>query len=315
MNPGVREVFRLRRPADPGGAGVPGRPRVPGGRDARHAVPGRGRDGAPLRDAPQRARHPALPPHRAGAPSEAPGRGRRGPRLRDRPDLPERGRLDPAQPRVHHARVLSGVRRLRGPDGADRVPVRGAGPEAHRRARAHLSGRADRPDPALAATPLPGRGGRGDRARAVRARRPGARPGGGAGGGGAAGRRRGRLGLGRRHARLPDVEGRVRDLRRADAGPADLRHRLPDGALAARAAEAGRPEPRRPVRAVRRPDGDGERVLGAQRPARAAAAVRAAAPRSGGRRRGGPPAWTRTTSARWSTACRRPPARGSGSTG
>ncbi len=41
-------------------------------------------------------------------------------RLRDRPLLPQRGHLHPAQPRVHDARVLLGVRDVRGPDGLHR---------------------------------------------------------------------------------------------------------------------------------------------------------------------------------------------------
>ena len=45
---------------------------------------------------------------------------RHGARLRDQPQLPERGHLDAAQPRVHDAGVLPGVRGLPGPDGDDR---------------------------------------------------------------------------------------------------------------------------------------------------------------------------------------------------
>ena len=41
-------------------------------------------------------------------------------RLRDQPQLPERGDLDAAQPRVHDARVLPGLQRLPGADGDDR---------------------------------------------------------------------------------------------------------------------------------------------------------------------------------------------------
>ena len=106
---------------------------------------------------------------------------------------------------------------------------------------ADLPGGADRPDAAVAAPPVPRRGGRGrsgsaaaelrDRERVRAAAREAARR---------ARARRGRLGLGRGDARLPDVEGRVRDVRRADARPADLRHRLPDRAVAAGAPEAGR---------------------------------------------------------------------------
>ena len=41
-------------------------------------------------------------------------------RLRDQPQLPQRRHLDAAQPRVHDARVLPGLRRVPGPDGAHR---------------------------------------------------------------------------------------------------------------------------------------------------------------------------------------------------
>ena len=89
------------------------------------------------------------------------------------------------------------------------------GADADRRARAHLPGGADRPRAAVAASPVSRRGGRGHRGRPGRAARPGAGQGGSAGGGGPARARRGGLGLGRRDARLPDVEGPVRDVRRA----------------------------------------------------------------------------------------------------
>ena len=51
-------------------------------------------------------------------------------------ELPERGRVDPAQPRVHDARVLPGVRRLPRADGDDRGAHR-----LHRRARRPASRR------------------------------------------------------------------------------------------------------------------------------------------------------------------------------
>ena len=87
-----------------------------------HPIPGGG-GGPTLRDPPQRARHRPLPAGCAGAVPEA-SRGRRArARVRDQPQLPQRGRLHPAQPRVHDAGVLPGVRGLRGDDG----PHRGAG--------------------------------------------------------------------------------------------------------------------------------------------------------------------------------------------
>ena len=62
----------------------------------------------PFRHAPQRARPAALPAGGAGAVPEAAGRRRDGAGLRDQPQLPQRGDLDPPQPRVHDARVLRG---------------------------------------------------------------------------------------------------------------------------------------------------------------------------------------------------------------
>ncbi len=73
-----------------------------------HPIPGR-RGGAAVRDPPQRARHGSLPAHRARAVPEAAGRRRPREGVRDQPQFPQRGHLDPAQPRVHDARVLRGV--------------------------------------------------------------------------------------------------------------------------------------------------------------------------------------------------------------
>ena len=137
-----------------------------------------------------------------------------------------------------------------------------------------LPGRDDRPDAALAAARLSRRGGRSGGASAPRHPRPGRAPRGGPRRRRAREPRRRRLELERGHTDLPDVEGRVRDVRRADARPADLRRGLPDRAVAAGAPEARRPEPGRSVRAVRCPDGDGERLLRAERPRRAAPPLR-----------------------------------------
>ena len=87
--------------------------RLPRGRDAGAAAAVRRRGGAAVRDAPQRARHAAVPAHRGRAVSQAARRRRVRPRVRDRPRLPERGHRPDAQSRVHDARVLRGVRRLR----------------------------------------------------------------------------------------------------------------------------------------------------------------------------------------------------------
>ena len=51
---------------------------------------------------------------------ETAARRRDGPRVRDWPQLPQRGHLAEAQPGVHHARGVPGVRRLRNDDGAAR---------------------------------------------------------------------------------------------------------------------------------------------------------------------------------------------------
>ncbi len=71
--------------------------------------------------------------------------------------------------------------------------------------------------------------------------------------------------------------------RGATASAADVRRRLSRGDLAALEDEAGRPEHRRPLRAVHRTDGGRERVLRAERPRRAGGEV----PRAGERARQG----------------------------
>ena len=75
---------------------------------------------AAVRHASQHARHGAVPPDRAGALPEAARRRRAREGVRDQPQLPERGDLDAAQPRVHDDGVLRGVRRLPGADADDR---------------------------------------------------------------------------------------------------------------------------------------------------------------------------------------------------
>ena len=66
--------------------------------------------GAPVPHAPQRARHAALVAYRARAALEALARGWPGAGVRDRTRVPERGTVHSSQPRVHDARVLSGLR-------------------------------------------------------------------------------------------------------------------------------------------------------------------------------------------------------------
>ena len=123
LAPRVRDA-QPRRRGDPR---VHDRARVPRGRDADDAADRRRRAGAAVRDASQRARHGPVPAHRARAVSEAADRRRPRAGLRDQPQLPERGDLDAAQPRVHDAGVLPGLRRLPGPDGDDRGAARDGG--------------------------------------------------------------------------------------------------------------------------------------------------------------------------------------------
>ena len=80
-------------------------------RDARAAAHPRWRAGPPVPDPHERLRPTDDAPHRAGAEPQEGRRGRRGQGLRDRPDLPQRGSRLHAQPGVHDARGLRGVRR------------------------------------------------------------------------------------------------------------------------------------------------------------------------------------------------------------
>ena len=89
---------------------VHARPRLSRSRNADDAAPARRRRGAAVQDASQRARHPALPAHRAGAVPQAPARRRVHQGLRAQPQLPQRRHQPAAQPRVHDARGVRGVR-------------------------------------------------------------------------------------------------------------------------------------------------------------------------------------------------------------
>ena len=109
----------------------------------------------------------------------------------------------------------------------------------------------------------------------------------------------------------------ARQVRRAETDQADVRGRLPEGALAA---GAGAPRPagrRRALRGLRRGDGDRQRLQRADRPRRAARALPRPGPDRHPQRRGGrDDALRRVISCRRSSrACRRPVASGSGSTG
>ena len=108
----------------------------------------------------------------------------------------------------------------------------------------------------------------------------------------------------------------LRRARRAAPHPADVHHRLPRRALAAREAPPRQARADGALRADLQRQGALQRVLRAERPARPARALRGAGPpRAGRRRRGRPRRSTRTTSARSNTACRRRPASASASTG
>ena len=97
----------------------------------------------------QRARHRALSPHRAGAVSQAPHRCRSREGVRDRPGVPQRGLVDAAQPRVHDARALRGLRRL--PHDAARTEdlIAGAAQAAARHHEGGVGRAADRPHAAV----------------------------------------------------------------------------------------------------------------------------------------------------------------------
>ena len=162
----------LRRPGgEPRGArGVPqaerdraqhsqlsGCPRVPRGGDADAARDRRRRRGQAVQDPPQRARPRSQHADRARAAPQAAGRRQLRPGLRDRPQLPQRGAVAPAQPRVHDAGVLPGLRDLRRPDGAHRDAVPRALPRDRRRRGDHLSGPEGQLRRRLAAHPDEGR--------------------------------------------------------------------------------------------------------------------------------------------------------------
>ena len=121
------------------------RARLPRGRDAGAAAALRRRARAAVHHAPQRARPGPLPAHRARALPEAADRRRPRAGLRDRQGLPQRGHLAQAQPRVHDARVVRGVRGLQ----RDRRRARGAASRSWR-ARSGYDGD-DRPLAAVAA--------------------------------------------------------------------------------------------------------------------------------------------------------------------
>ena len=100
------------------------------GRDAGPAAALRRRAGAAVHHPPQRPRPRPLPADRDRALPQAPDRRRDRARLRARQGLPQRGDLVQAQPRVHDARVVRGLRRLRRRRRAAREPGRRGRPSA-----------------------------------------------------------------------------------------------------------------------------------------------------------------------------------------
>ena len=92
---------------------LPARPRrLRRGRDSGAAAAVRRRAGPPVHHPSQRARPRSLPADRHRAVPEAADRRRARAGLRARQGLSQRGRLVQAQPRVHDARVVRGLRRL-----------------------------------------------------------------------------------------------------------------------------------------------------------------------------------------------------------
>ena len=120
---GEPPALRRPRPHDHRDPPLARRPRLRRGRDPGPAAALRRRPGAALHHPPQPARPRPLPADRDRALPEAAGGRRHRPGLRARQGLPQRGRLAQAQPRVHDARVVRGLRRLR----EDRPRPRAAG--------------------------------------------------------------------------------------------------------------------------------------------------------------------------------------------
>ena len=142
-----RAIFATRARDDLRDPPLARRARLRRGRDPGPAAALRRRAGPALHHPPQPARPRLLPADRDRALPEAARRRRHRPRLRARQGLPQRGRLPQAQPRVHDARVVRGLRRLRqdrARPGADGRRGRRAGARDHR-------GRARRGDDRLRA--------------------------------------------------------------------------------------------------------------------------------------------------------------------
>ncbi len=205
--------------------------------------------------------------------------------LRDQPQLPQRGHLDAAQPRVHDAGVLPGVCQRRGPDAALRGAALGPRARGDREPPDAVGIRDDRLDAAVSAADDARGGGR------VLARRP-------------AGSRRdaedldseekllaaaARFGV-EKPERFAGRKGKLlAELFEAVGEPRLIQPtflcEFPTEISPALAAQAGPAGMGRPIRALRGRHGDRQRVLGAQRPGRTGGPIPAA---DGGPRQGGP---------------------------
>ncbi len=109
-NPDVKQVFLKRNKLVRFIRDFLDGARLRRGGDPDDAPAGVRRGGPPVHHPPQRAGHRSVHADRAGAVPQAPGGRRHRARLRDQPQLPQRGHRHPAQPRVHDARVLPGLR-------------------------------------------------------------------------------------------------------------------------------------------------------------------------------------------------------------
>ncbi len=165
---GERALARDLRDAGEAGGRDPRaheRARLRRGRNADPAAHRGRRRRASLHHPPQLAQPRAVPAHRDRALPEAGDRRRLRERLRAGQVLPQRGYVAPAQPRVHDARVVRQLRRLRGRDDLRRADARdrgraGAGDDDGRARRSH-----DRLQGPVEADLPAGRNARGDRRR------------------------------------------------------------------------------------------------------------------------------------------------------
>ena len=149
VNEQSRNVFVTRTRILQVPARLPRLDGFPRSRDADAADHSGWRGGAAVQDASQRARHGHVPAHRAGAVPQAPDGRRLRARVRDQPQFPQRGRVDAAQPRVHHARAVRRVCRLQRPHRHGGARDAGPGRRRVRQAPVRLPGPRLRPRQAV----------------------------------------------------------------------------------------------------------------------------------------------------------------------